>query len=765
MKIISWLNRPLVAILLVLAGLVGASLAQEVSIPDAGLNAAVRATLQITNAPLTQQDMLALTNLDASRRNVRSLAGLETASNLVSLDLQINLLTNLTVPTGLTKLKVLDLSSNPLTNVFLPATLTNLTSLTIEAAALTSLNLPAGLATLTNLDLENNSMASFDLPSNLSRLVALDLGFNLLGNFSLPAGLTNLSTFYFAGNPLTNVILPDDLIRMTELNLSQNLLTDFTLPSGMTNLEELDLAFNQLANVKLPDDLGHLTELELDFNRLASLDLPALPNLGSLHLRANLFTNFNLTTELPVLTYLDVSESPLTSFALSVPLNELTTLRLSENRLASLVLPAGLTNLVTLNLNSNLSTNLVLPSDLGRLDTLLLGGNQFTSITLPSGLTNLTGLFLTGDQLTNITLPPDMTKLVDFGFLGNPLTTFVLPEPLAETTNIADAIASLEGEGIPIYRYPIEPQLVRPRPLVGAFQFGLAGPPGVYSVLASTDLAAWTGLSAVTNRLGAIDFVDTQANLAPQRFYRSALQAAPTNMVFIPPGTFTMGSPSNYLDASSNERPQTIVTLTHGFWIAKTEVTQGEYLAVTGENPSDFPGDLSRAISSVTWSDATNYCAKLTERELAVGRILPGSHYRLPTESEWECAARAGTATRFSYGDDPFYLRTTNYAWFIDLGHPDLIVHPVGQKLPNPWGLYDMAGNVWEWCQDWYGEPVGGVQTDPTGPASNAQGLKVMRGGAYDYPNSSCRSASRLFRFFNMPDSDVGFRVVLVVEP
>jgi formylglycine-generating enzyme required for sulfatase activity len=213
------------------------------------------------------------------------------------------------------------------------------------------------------------------------------------------------------------------------------------------------------------------------------------------------------------------------------------------------------------------------------------------------------------------------------------------------------------------------------------------------------------------------------------------------------------------------EGPQSTVTLTRGFWIGKYEVTQGEYLAVTGTNLSEFPGDLSRPVSSVSWPDATNYCRMLTQRELAASRILAGSQYRLPTEAEWECAARAGTTTGFSYGDDPSYSSETNYAWFLDLAILDLTVHPVGQKLPNPWGLYDMAGNVWEWCQDWYGDQPGGVQTDPTGPASNPNGLKVMPGGAYDYPNSSCRLASRLFRASTWPDSDVGFRVVLVTEP
>ena len=235
-------------------------------------------------------------------------------------------------------------------------------------------------------------------------------------------------------------------------------------------------------------------------------------------------------------------------------------------------------------------------------------------------------------------------------------------------------------------------------------------------------------------------------------------------MVFVAPNTLTMGSPTNDLDASVNERPQTTVLLNHGYWIGKYEVTQGEYLAIMNTNPSTFSGDLSRPVESVTWLDASNYCARLTELDLAAGRIPPGSHYRLPTEAEWECAARAGTTTRFSYGDDPNYASTTNYAWFLDLAILDLTTHPVGQKLPNPWGLHDMHGNVWEWCEDNYGSLPGGVKIDPTGPDSTLLRDKVLRGGAYDYPNSSCRSASRIFRFPLWPDSDVGFRVVLAAD-
>ncbi len=235
------------------------------------------------------------------------------------------------------------------------------------------------------------------------------------------------------------------------------------------------------------------------------------------------------------------------------------------------------------------------------------------------------------------------------------------------------------------------------------------------------------------------------------------------HLVWIPAGTFVMGSPSSETDRWTNEGPQTTVTLRRGFWMGTYEVTQREYVDLTGGNPSHFTSSLDLPVEFMSWTDATDYCKILTQRERTAGRI-PGSFaYRLPTEAEWEYACRAQTTTRFSYGDDPGYGSLATYGWYID--NSGDTTHQVGGKLPNPWGLYDMHGNVWEWCQDWLSSYPGGSVIDPlVSPPTGS--YPIVRGGSYYYGGAICRSAKR--GAMDPPTGmrwDVGFRVVLGPMP
>lgn len=285
----------------------------------------------------------------------------------------------------------------------------------------------------------------------------------------------------------------------------------------------------------------------------------------------------------------------------------------------------------------------------------------------------------------------------------------------------------------------------------------------VYAVEYVTDLAqtntvgAWRCLEYVQLPASPHLWVDKSAPATTRRFYRAVLTVGAPNLVFIPPGTFRMGGPTNEVDRWEDEGPQTTVTISRGFWMGKHEVTQREFESVMGRNPSLFVGDPDRPVEQVSWGDATNYCGLLTTRERAAGTIATHCAYRLPTEAEWEYACRALTTTRFSYGDDPSYGELVHYAWYGDFAGES--PHPVGSLRPNPWDLYDVHGNVGEWCQDYYGAYPGGTVIDPRGPQTGS--YHVVRGGSWGADGRSCRSAFRNALFPDFGGNVIGFRVVL----
>jgi formylglycine-generating enzyme required for sulfatase activity len=219
-------------------------------------------------------------------------------------------------------------------------------------------------------------------------------------------------------------------------------------------------------------------------------------------------------------------------------------------------------------------------------------------------------------------------------------------------------------------------------------------------------------------------------------------------LVLIPPGEFQMGSPEDDSDASADEKPQHVVRITKPFYLGATSVTQAEYEQVMGSNPSHFKAAGPKApVEQVSWEDAVAFCRKLSEME--------GQTYRLPTEAEWEYACRAGSKTKWPFGDDESALQ--EYAWYTE--NAVGTTHPVAQKKPNAWGLYDMPGNVWEWCQDWY-DGAYYKQPRPEDPQGPAQGSRrVIRGGCWGFGAGSCRSAYRDAGWPEEGERDLGFRV------
>jgi formylglycine-generating enzyme required for sulfatase activity len=210
-------------------------------------------------------------------------------------------------------------------------------------------------------------------------------------------------------------------------------------------------------------------------------------------------------------------------------------------------------------------------------------------------------------------------------------------------------------------------------------------------------------------------------------------------LALIPAGEFQMGSSS--VEANIDEKPVHIVLISKVFWMGRTEVTQGLWQAVMGSNPSSFKNGDTYPVETVSWDDCQSFITKLNQ-------MVGGNAFRLPTEAEWEYACRAGT-TGDRYGD------LDAIAWYNS--NSGNTTHIVGQKQANAWGLFDTLGNVWEWCQDWYGGYGAGYQTDPAGPGSGTS--RVLRGGSW-YNNAQYGRSS--YRYGDDPGirhSPVGFRL------
>lgn len=272
----------------------------------------------------------------------------------------------------------------------------------------------------------------------------------------------------------------------------------------------------------------------------------------------------------------------------------------------------------------------------------------------------------------------------------------------------------------------------------------------------------WTTL-AIATTLGCTIESEQERAAEPQSTFAASreVEISMTNsvgmeFVLIPPGEFLMGSTPDDTDADADERPQHKVRITKPFLLQTTEVTQGQWRRVMDSAPWQsqlFVKEGSdQAASYISHEDAELFCRRLSEIETR--------EYRLPTEAEWEYAARAGTTTSYSFGDDSVALE--NHGWFLDNagGANEEFAHAVGRKLPNAWGLHDVHGNVWEACSDWFGEAyfANSPENDPTGPTSGE--TRVLRGGSWGNRANGCRSWERGGQLPDDRSFYVGFRVL-----
>ena len=262
---------------------------------------------------------------------------------------------------------------------------------------------------------------------------------------------------------------------------------------------------------------------------------------------------------------------------------------------------------------------------------------------------------------------------------------------------------------------------------------------------ANAALAEWQPLHAFPAKEAAQAKTLIRSTDPGQAFFRvehRAMEIHP-DMVWVPPGQFQMGSPLEEAERYADEGPQQHRVLPVGFWVHKYEVTQEEYIDLMGSNPSfgynSEAGELAAnlPVDSVTWEEAKEYCRRLNERESKAGRVPPGYEYRLPTEAEWEYVARAGTSGAYSFGNSDQVDHLSEFGWWRENSGETPM--PVGQLAPNPWGLYDIHGNVFEWCLDDYDayEEGGFV-------AFSGADYKVIRGGSFYCPATILRSACRI---------------------
>jgi len=451
-------------------------------------------------------------------------------------------------------------------------------------------------------------------------------------------------------------------------------------------------------------------ELTLTEGKISSLKgIEEFTNLTNLDLSSNNFSNEQLQ-------YLE-------------NLTNLEVLRLDSNNLSDLKAIANLTKLRELSLNNNQIEDISILANLTQLESLSLNYNSVSAIEVVKKLTNLKEIYLDGNKISGLGAIATLTKLEILSGNDNEIAT--LDDFIHNLSQLR--YLSLRNNQI---------KAEKMRPLVKLTQLQEVHLDGnqISDVRFLGVLSELRILTLTNNPITDSEPLNSLTNLEP--FYQQLCTTQLfLEMVYIPGGKFLMGTPGN-----ENESPQHEVTVSP-FVLGKYPVTQAQYRAIMGDNPSNFQGD-NLPVENVSWDQAVQFCQKLSTQT--------GLEFRLPSEAEWEYACRAGSKTSYCFGEDSNQLK--EYAWYYDNSNNQ--THPVGGKNPNAWGLYDMHGNVWEWCADDWHDNYNGAPNDGGIWLSNSNN-KVLRGGSWYYNADDCRCAYRLSSARDLRNLSRGFRVAV----
>ena len=687
-----------------------------------------------------------------------------------------------------------------------------------------------------------SSLSAIVIPNSVTNIgYGAFLGCTALKSITIPDSVIEMGSFaFFNCTNLMDVTLGNGLnsIGWNSFSLC-SALTDITIPNSVTRIE--DDAFQgctSLVSVFIPSSVTNIGAgsdwviLNAAFFGCASLIAINVDPLNSVFCSVDGVLLNKSQTELLHYPHGKTGSYTIPGNVRSIELNAF----------------AGCTGLTSVSIGNNVTnigpaafagsglTDITIPSSVTRIaDRAFAGCTNLSNVAIPNSITQIgTSAFAGCSGLTSLTVPDSVTDIREYAFaqcigltsvtIGNRVTNI---EPYAFSSNdstnptaayfrgnaptvslsafpsqlTAYYLPGTTGWGTQLAGLPTAPWLprlqqagVQPTAETNAFGFTVTWASGkTLMVETCTNLTSpiWVRVQLSTLTNDSIRFHDQHWTNHPVRFYRVVAVDVPTdvipvtNMVFIPSGTFTMGSPTTEAGRWDDEGPQTLVTISKGFWIGRYEVTQGEYLSLMATNPSYFNGirngtnygiDLSRPVERVWWSNAVAYCEALTAREQGAGRLPAGYEYRLPTEAEWEYACRAGTTTPFYLGNAMRSgmanfdgrleyppcgdsLNSCTNASGVYLGR----TVPGGSYAPNPWGLYDMIGNVSEWCQDWFGDYSGLPVVDPQGPASGNR--RCSRGSSWIHPAHFLRSALRDYGGMEYRGNYTGFRVVLAPIP